>query len=205
MFIPSKVQFPIQADKTIQYKEKKFCYKCYWMFDKKLAPDDVLANTHRLYKDKEDWHLELVCEECHRWRLFDYAILYEKYRYLETKTAEEWKRIKKELYTIYEKNIAKFLYKRMRQDRYIRMIEYNWERYFSGKEQQWLSSKIKELTDGCDFVDNIRVAQKGKSRQIKRYWKQAALGCCGSIDTEVEYNSLFGKNKTYRIGFNYGH
>lgn len=57
---------------------------------------------------------------------------------------------------------------------------------------------LMEINDSC--IDNTRFAAVDSNKDMKRYWKQAARGCCGRHDEIV---SVFGRK--FMIGCNYGH
>jgi len=69
--------------------------------------------------------------------------------------------------------------------------------------QDELRDLVKEHGDHCN--NNWRWADKKKSGEVRRYKRARDSGCCGSYDTEVEYKPLFGKSRTFLLGFNYGH
>lgn len=55
--------------------------------------------------------------------------------------------------------------------------------------------------EGCDYVDNERIARVGDADGMRKYMNQKDRGCCGVFDTCYR-----GKDKQwYLIGFNYGH
>lgn len=54
-----------------------------------------------------------------------------------------------------------------------------------------------------EFVDNLRIAEKGNRKSERAYEKYKAQGCCGFID----YRPIpfLNDGKEYYFGFNYGH
>jgi hypothetical protein len=65
-----------------------------------------------------------------------------------------------------------------------------------GALDAWFAADAKDL----ECVDNHRVADVSSRGHRRAYWRQARLGCCGSRDTVITIG-----DKTYLIGYNYGH
>lgn len=148
--------------------------------------------------------LQVVCSGCGCWTGFDYCDFREEIGFVASRTPP--RSFKAMLFARFPSHVARHLYDRLRAARHREIQERGWEQYFDGDELRWLERKLASLEkeSGVSFVDNRRVAQKNKPRQVRRYKKQQADGCCGSFDTEVTRLTLRGL-KTYLIGFNYGH
>jgi len=60
--------------------------------------------------------------------------------------------------------------------------------------------ELDDLAEDRDCVDNYRIADVSKRKDMRRYRKQRDSGCCGSVDKEV---SIMGRK--FMIGINFGH
>ena len=158
----------------------------------------MLPNTLRLTKNT----LEKICEDCHYWAPFQYHRFYVQYPNLLSLSHHQWQEIRKELFSKYPLHIAHHLYKSLRKERYQKMIEYDWESKFSAWEKEWIWYQIREHSNDEPCVDNFRAADKSNKKQVKRFWKQARKGCCGSANFEA---FRWWGLKIYLIGYNYGH
>lgn len=57
--------------------------------------------------------------------------------------------------------------------------------------------------DEYEYVDNLRIAEKGNRKSESLYERQKAQGCCGFADyIPIPFLS---DGKEYYFGFNYGH
>ena len=90
-------------------------------------------------------------------------------------------------------------------------LEMPWKGVFIGRYGEKTGLTIAKLFDsivtqdpwsgGCYYYsDNYRVALKDNLDEVKEYKRAQKKGCCGFFDEEYVIN-----NKTYLIGFNYGH
>lgn len=68
--------------------------------------------------------------------------------------------------------------------------------------RNWAWRTLGALSRDYDCVDNYRVANRGKSSQVRRYWKQKKSGCCGVYDTSMMCPIDM---QEYFLGFNHGH
>ena len=59
--------------------------------------------------------------------------------------------------------------------------------------------------DEHEHADSLRVAVKGRDKQVAAYKKIAEEGCCGSEDTELKVREDNGNVDTIYVGFNFGH
>lgn len=74
------------------------------------------------------------------------------------------------------------------------------------KEVAWLYQELNKLAAGEPCVDNYRAARMWVSSQMRRFRKQEADGCCGSVNIVVKNPNPIKKGKDmYLIGINYGH
>lgn len=76
---------------------------------------------------------------------------------------------------------------------------WSWEQAYASDEPA-IRAALYDRMKGCDCVDNVRVADKSRPHHVRRYRAQKERGCCGRSDTTVQVG-----DKTYLIGFNYGH
>jgi hypothetical protein len=88
----------------------------------------------------------------------------------------------------------------IKRQRYIAKLK-NWESSVPAHVRQWANIEFKELSSQEFNCDNFRVAATCESSQIRRYYRQYKLGCCGSIDIE----KIGPDGKVYLLGFDYGH
>lgn len=95
------------------------------------------------------------------------------------------------------------LRKKLRQDLNAQKAK-TWEECVRPKIRYWLLETISDHADSVDdnCIDNYRAACMSVSRQVRRYRKTRAKGCCGFYDTIVRC-PIDGCR--YLIGFNYGH
>lgn len=142
-----------------------------------------------------------TCPICGMQQRFDYWAFYKEIGFVAGKT-DPWK-FQKVLNDTFPQHVTRYIYDRMKRRRYdAEVTERTWRDYFEGEELAWLEAKLAELMREADtdFNDNTRVATTGKPRQMRRYKKQQADGCCGSYDKEVKRG-----DKTYWIGWNHSH
>lgn len=78
----------------------------------------------------------------------------------------------------------------------------SWDNVLPKPIRAWAYAKLDELKEGCDFVDNDRVARKGNTAQMRRYRRQKESGCCGFHDSKAVCPI---DGKVYLLGFNFGH
>jgi hypothetical protein len=100
-------------------------------------------------------------------------------------------------------HVARHIYDVARRRHADEIRDLGWERYFDDFASPTLAELrevLAELKTGRDFIDNERVAEKGKPRQMRRYRRQQAHGCCGRFDVEVKLHG-----RTFLMGFNHGH
>lgn len=70
-----------------------------------------------------------------------------------------------------------------------------------GKETAlFLLNKIDGQMSNYEFPDNFRFYEVGNKSQIKVFEIAKSNGCCGFFEKSYQY-----ENKTYVLGFNYGH
>jgi hypothetical protein len=119
---------------------------------------------------------------------------------LPSKSKVEWQEYRTMLFATVPKHIAAFLYHEARSRRYEQLIEFHWEDQFSPAEVEWINQQFQELTVDLECCDNFRAAKNQKSKQVRRYWKRAEEGCCGSMNV---VRSWLGTE--YLLGCNYGH
>jgi hypothetical protein len=205
MFQPSKTTFPI-APLPRPYEPGTRCSECKtgpeWnWFDRmdSMAASNVPAGAYIIDNNQ----VKQVCGTCRKYIPVDrWTSPLFLQGWLPDKTKEEWKTYHDYLFTTVPKHIATFLYHDARTRCYQQRIEFNWEQQFSSREVEWLNQQFHELTKDLDCVDNLRAARRDKKRQVRRYWKIAENGCCGSKNVELfcAWNS-----QTYLLGCNYGH
>lgn len=199
MFVPSQSTFPIAPIKTQYYQNIRHCKTCNnSCYTKDIVSEKIIDNSFSIVSGR----VKYVCSGCRRWQYFDYNNIRSLIGSYIGKSKLEWKEAKDKIYAKYPKHISFHLYKFLRLEFYKQKTTIYWEDQLSLYEVGWLNKKINELSDGKSCVDNIRVAIKGKSKQVKRYYNQKDNGCCGFYDTEV-FNLMTGK--TYLVGYNYGH
>jgi hypothetical protein len=95
---------------------------------------------------------------------------------------------------------AIMIIKTIKNKRYWSMVK-TWEDVLSTDIVNWAWFKFGKLTVDKDCVDNFRVANMGKSSQMRRYKRQRDKGCCGSFES-VEIGP---DGDRYLLGFNHGH
>lgn len=204
MFKPSQMTFPIAPIKNIE--DMTFCNRCNnHLYNKTIVFDKNLLRSYRICDSFEYHALEFACPYCERWVPFDKNKLIKSYTAsfkLSEFKRNDWIQCKKDLYSKYPENIARYLFKFLRGERYYQVISFYWRDQFTKLELVWLDDQIDKLINNLECVDNIRVADSSRKKQVRRYKKQQQLGCCGSLDT-AKYCSTNGK--TYLIGCNYGH
>lgn len=195
MFEPSKQSFPI---KPLVFVPDS-CNKCFLKGPETNFP---IGAVKLIAKE-----LKIVCF-CHRWTFFDYGKfkteIFKKYPSIINLNKELWQAVKKSLYLRFEKAVAQHLFKYLRTERYLEASEYNWKKYFSAKEIDFILDKFSKYSKNLDCVDNFRAAKINNRRQIKRFRQERDQGCCGSFDDVITYG-IIGFRKRFIIGFNYGH
>jgi len=87
----------------------------------------------------------------------------------------------------------------IRQCRYDRRRPQRKENRYPGFDSL-LRMELDDLAKERDCVDNYRIADVSKRKDMRRYRKQRDSGCCGSADKEV---SIMGRK--FMIGINFGH
>jgi len=74
--------------------------------------------------------------------------------------------------------------------------KYEWFYNFSDEEISFINSNI-----GTEYgQDNYRVGVEGDENSMNAYYYFKSQGCCGFDDKTITFN-----NKTFHIGYNYGH
>ncbi|MCC7531031.1 MAG: tetratricopeptide repeat protein [Candidatus Melainabacteria bacterium] len=67
------------------------------------------------------------------------------------------------------------------------------------------STYLKGDLGEYQYVDNLRVAVKSRTKQVAAYTNRAGGGCCGSEDVEIRVVEDDEKKETILVGFNFGH
>lgn len=80
-----------------------------------------------------------------------------------------------------------------------------WQQLITNYPSQYHDGLIKFLnttfdSNEYDCRDNERLADLSIQSEVDSYNKRASLGCCGYFDKEITI-----LDKTFKIGFNYGH
>lgn len=76
-----------------------------------------------------------------------------------------------------------------------------WDDVLPREIVKWAWDKVSLAQEGEPCCDNVRVALKGNTGQVRRYRRQRESGCCGFSDFEA----VGPDGKVYMLGFNYGH
>lgn len=201
MFQPSRTGFPI-APTPRPYEPGTRCSECKtdprwdWFDPRRMAGPHIVAGSY----DIDNGRLVQVCGTCRRYVAVDHNSNLFLQGNLVKKTREEWRAYRRLLLEHLPQYVADYQYATMRQMRYDQLIEYRWEDHFGPTEVEWLQQQFADLTSELSCCDNYRAARKDRPNQVKRYWKQAEQGCCGSMDVE-----RVRKEVVYLIGCNYGH
>lgn len=141
-----------------------------------------------------------VCEK--RWVSFDYRECFRGMGFVAGKTPP--RKFRDVIFGArLPSHVARHIYDLARRRHAAELRDLGWERYFDDFASPTLAeirTVLDELKIGHDFIDNERVAEKGKPRQMRRYRRQQARGCCGRFDVEVKL-----QGRTFLMGFNWGH
>jgi hypothetical protein len=95
---------------------------------------------------------------------------------------------------------GQLLWKRIKEFR-MREQSKRWDEVLSDTIVKWAWETLDKESEGCDCVDNYRVAAVRSSPQMRRYKRQKEHGCCGSRN----FRRKGPDGQTYALGFNYGH
>lgn len=146
-----------------------------------------------------------LCPACRHWRWLNQK----QFGNLigDLTSAEHWKECQRRIFkTIKPEHLARRFVDEIRKERHdarVIVARFDWERDMSPDDVRWVLSAVQEhfKSELTNCMDNVRAADKSKSRQRRAYERLKSNGCCGYSDVEVPR----GDGRTFLIGCNYGH
>ena len=66
----------------------------------------------------------------------------------------------------------------------------------------FLARRMAKAMQKKDCIDNLRVCDVRRGREVARYEEAVNDGCCGFCDMEITH---YASGRRFRYGFNFGH